>query len=144
MLKIYQFKHSVKDDRILRQKLQISNLLILEIVCMSHGTALSLTPIIWEIIAVRTPSCAFVIVSVSAIDFIKHSLFSKILISFSLPKWLQCGCNDDVRCIASCTHDNNFSTNRRQWKRCSGWHAKLFRVLTNLIFAVFDVRFDRP
>jgi hypothetical protein len=31
-VKTYQFEHSVKDDQIIRQKLQISNLLILEIV----------------------------------------------------------------------------------------------------------------
>jgi hypothetical protein len=31
-VKIYQFKHSVEDDQIIRQKLQISNLLSLEIV----------------------------------------------------------------------------------------------------------------
>jgi hypothetical protein len=32
MQKTYQFKHSVKDDHIIRQKLQISILLILEMV----------------------------------------------------------------------------------------------------------------
>jgi hypothetical protein len=30
--KTQQFKHSVKDDQIIRQKLQISNLLVLEII----------------------------------------------------------------------------------------------------------------
>jgi hypothetical protein len=35
------FKHNVRDDQILRQKLQISNLFVLEINLMSHsiGTA---------------------------------------------------------------------------------------------------------
>ena len=32
MSETYQFKHSVKDDQIIRQKLQMSNLSILEIV----------------------------------------------------------------------------------------------------------------
>jgi hypothetical protein len=36
-VKTYQFKHSVKDDQIIRQKLQISNLLILEIILHVTG-----------------------------------------------------------------------------------------------------------
>jgi hypothetical protein len=37
----------------------------------------ALTPNSLEIIVVRTPNCAFVIVSVSSIDFSEHSLFGK-------------------------------------------------------------------
>jgi hypothetical protein len=40
------FKHSVKDNQIKRQKLQITNLLVLELILYVtwHGIALSLTP----------------------------------------------------------------------------------------------------
>jgi hypothetical protein len=97
---------------------------------------------------------AFFIVSVSAIDFSERSPFSKwfhsayqsdssaserALNEYCRPYTLQC--NEYTRCIAACTDDNNFSTVRRQWKRCSMWQAKLLRVITKLIFAVFEVWF---
>jgi hypothetical protein len=72
--KTYQLKHSVNDDQILRQKLQISNLLILELVlhviCNSTFTDA-------ELVDRLLSSMHRTVVFVSAIAFHQHSLFSK-------------------------------------------------------------------
>jgi hypothetical protein len=76
MYKSYKFKHSVKDDQIIRPKLQISILLILEMVLHVTWNGAYVDANNWENSVVRTRNYTFV-VSVSAIDFSKHSPFRR-------------------------------------------------------------------
>jgi hypothetical protein len=66
MLKTYKFKHSVRDDQIIRYKLQKSNFLVVELILHgAHG------------IVVHTQKC------VSYAHFSVHTvIFSKILLFF--------------------------------------------------------------
>jgi hypothetical protein len=105
MLKAYEFKYNVKDDHIMRQKPQISTLLVVELILYGahHGTV------------VLTRKCALyqlflfiegvsVKVSGSSDEFIRITIASEIHISRALNG-----------CILTCEDYNVFSATQHHW-----------------------------